>query len=213
MYFAQLPKINYRLSGNPYKEVVKSVNAVDITAGARIVRGAVRDITILDRYRVRDFETPEIVAEIIWGAPEWHWLVLLLNDIFHPSDWVLSSRDFEEMIIAKYGDQGASQRIAFYRDHSDLVTVPDPFAVNSQTITPSLDYNTTIGFPFIRWYNENNVEVSEPESADTVAGLDAVTYYEYESELNESKREIKIVGKATADAIVSQFKAQMGGVS
>ena len=207
MYFAQLPRLNYRLSYNPYKEPVKSVFAVDITAGARIVRGAVRDIQIVDSYSVRDFETPEIVAEVLWGVAEWHWVLLVLNEIFHPSGWVLSSRDFEGMIETKYGSKENADRVAFYRDQiTHEVVLPELAQVKT-----AMDYTSEIGFPFIRWFDSNNAEIQEPDFADTIAGYDAVTYYEYESELNENKREIKIVSKAVADVIVSQYKAQMAG--
>lgn len=212
MYFSKLPKINYRLTDNPYKEVARSVLAVDITAGSRIVRGVVNDVKIIDTYTVNDFETPEIVAENLWGVAEWHWVLLVLNEIFHPSDWVLNSRDFEEMILQKYGSQENAERVAYFRDPITEEVVLPNFGLEGFRFRATMDYTSEIGFPFVRWYDLNGVEIEEPESVDTVAGLDAVTYYEHESELNESKRTIRVVSKAIADAIVGQYRAQMGSV-
>jgi hypothetical protein len=211
MYFKRFPRIEYKTSGNRFKESYKFVIAVDITAATRIVRGVVNDIVIYDKYAIRDTETPEVVAELLWNQPQWHWIILLLNDIFHPSDWPLNNSDFNEMIVKKYGSfEEAAAKVAVYFDEDEHIVLPQPFDVTGTTYYPNLDYTDEVGFSFVKWTDEDGLEVEQPSNAFSVAGLDAKSFLDYEVFLNERKREIRIVDRQVADYIASQYRALMG---
>ena len=211
MYFSKFPRIKYKVSGNRFREAPKFVLAVDVTAAARIVRGVVKDIAVYNQYAVRDYETPEIAAEMLWGQPEWHWILLLLNDIFHPSDWVMSSRDFEEMIALKYGSaDAANEKIAYFEDDEGNVVLPEDFNVSGTTKFPFMDYSDEYGFAFIKWTDAQGNEVDAPPTSQVAGNLHSVTYYQQETRLNESRRVINVVSKKTAEYIASQYSAQMG---
>ncbi len=54
-------------------------------------------------YTVQDGDTPEIIADKLYGNPEFHWLVLLFNDIIHPYyDWTLNNLTFENWAEKTY---------------------------------------------------------------------------------------------------------------
>ena len=54
-------------------------------------------------YTIQDGDTPEIIADKLYGDPEFHWLVLLFNDIIHPYyDWTLNNLTFENWIEKTY---------------------------------------------------------------------------------------------------------------
>jgi len=54
-------------------------------------------------YEVKDGDTPEIIADKLYGDPEFHWLVLLFNDIIHPYyDWPMDNLTFENWIEKTY---------------------------------------------------------------------------------------------------------------
>ena len=213
MYFSKFPRIKYKISGNRFREAPKYILAVDITAAARILRGVVKDISTFEQYTVRDYETPEIAAEILWGQPEWHWILLLLNDVFHPSDWVMSSKDFEEMIISKYGSiEEANNRIAYYEDAENNIVPPQTYTVGSVVKTPYMNFSDEVGFPFIRWVDASGNEVDAPPQNEVAGNLHSVSYYQQESRLNEAKRVINVVDKRTAEYIAAQYRAQMGNI-
>lgn len=212
MYFSKFPRIKYKISGNRFRESPKYVLAIDITAAARIVRGVVKDITTYDSYTIGDYETPEIAAEILWGQPEWHWILMLLNDIFHPSDWVMSSKDFEGMIAEKYGSiDEANSKIAYYEDDENNVVLPQTYNVGAVTKTPYMNFTDSVGFHHIRWVDGAGKEVEEPPQIEVAGNLHPVTYYQQESRLNEAKRTIKIIDKKTAEYIAAQYGALMRG--
>ena len=67
------------------------------------------------QYDIKDYETPETVADSLYGSPEYHWVVLMFNDILNPLfEWPLSTRKFEKKLKNKYNgvtlfiDEGAS---------------------------------------------------------------------------------------------------------
>lgn len=212
MYFSKFPRIKHKISGDRFREASKYILAIDITAAARIVRGVVKDVVTYDSYTIRDYETPEIAAEILWGQPEWHWILLLLNGIFHPSDWVMSSKDFEDMIVEKYGSiDEANSKIAYYEDDGNNIVLPQVYNVGGIVKTPYLNFNDLVGFHYLRWFDDAGREVEEPPQNEVAGNLRAVTYYQQESRINEEKRTIKIIDKKTAEYIAAQYGALMRG--
>jgi hypothetical protein len=54
-------------------------------------------------YDVKDGERPEHIAERLYGSPDYHWLVLLCNNIINPyHDWCKSESALQEYISKKY---------------------------------------------------------------------------------------------------------------
>jgi hypothetical protein len=54
-------------------------------------------------YQIQDSDTPEIIADKYYGNVEYHWVVLLFNDIIDPQfDWPLKSDTLIDYIDKKY---------------------------------------------------------------------------------------------------------------
>ena len=68
-------------------------------------------MTLFDEYDIVDGETPEIVAEKIYGDPEYHWIIMLANQKHdYISDFPLSEQALVKHIIATYGAQRYATR-------------------------------------------------------------------------------------------------------
>ena len=57
----------------------------------------------MDKYEVKDGETPEIVADKYYGDSRYHWIILLVNNLTNRFDFPMSVRAFNEYLIEKYG--------------------------------------------------------------------------------------------------------------
>lgn len=58
---------------------------------------------IFTYYRVKDGETPEIISDKIYGTPDYHWTILLFNDVIDPYyEWNMSSETMSEYMIENY---------------------------------------------------------------------------------------------------------------
>ena len=75
----------------------------NIMSRVRVRANMKKEIVMLDKYDVKENETPEIVADRHHGSPYYHWVVMLLNDISDVNhDWVKSTRQMQKYLLSKY---------------------------------------------------------------------------------------------------------------
>jgi len=100
MYFSEFPLYEYDFTG-------KGQNARLVTDILRRVsiRAKVKANTLLfDKYDITEGETPEIVAEKYYGNSQYHFVVILMNDIVDRYDWPLDNIQYAKFLKNKYGD-------------------------------------------------------------------------------------------------------------
>ena len=98
MYFHYLPKMTYDPVGNGNGKYV-----TNILKRARIRTNVKKELVMLDKYKVQELETPEIVADKHHGSPTYHWVVMLINNISDVNhDWVKSTRQMQRYLQDKY---------------------------------------------------------------------------------------------------------------
>ena len=90
MYFANFPLIPYDSVGNgKFKLVTNLMKRVAL-------RSKVRTNTMLfDTYNVKEGETPEMLADKLYGDPNLHWIIMYVNGItdrYH--QWPLTTPQF-----------------------------------------------------------------------------------------------------------------------
>ena len=160
MYFKNFPSFLYDfdINGKTEYKLVK-----DITQNVRLRKQLLSNITLYDEYDIRDGETPEIIAEKVYGSPLYHWVVMLCNDKYnYIDDFPLPLVQLEKHINQKYGS-------AKYSTHHYIDA--NGFIVDS-----------------------------------SVSGATSVSNYDYENNLNESKRRIKLISPSLLNTILKNFK-------
>ena len=100
MYFKSFPVIPYDSKGDlQFKDVTNLLRRVGM-------RTKLKTNTFLyDTYDVKEGETPEMIAHKLYGDPELHWIVLLVNEItdrYH--QWPMSGMQFLDYINDKYSN-------------------------------------------------------------------------------------------------------------
>jgi hypothetical protein len=243
-YLEYFPRIYY---DTERKRLSNYQVVTDITFRLAFIRNILDNISAYYFYTVRDGETPEILAENIYGDPEAHWVILYANEIYDPQyDWPLNAKAFRNYVVNKYREQAAvalsiannvitdtqvlswtqninsihhyEKQIIRYNRSDDVyltmnievngtnvasntaVTAPYDFYTTANTYDPrALEYTGS----YVT-YNFNGKTIEE-----TVKGV-AVTYYDYELEQNEKKRNIRIIKKEFYPQIVEEFKALTG---
>lgn len=77
----------------------------DITRNIRFRRDILANITVYDEYDIQEGETPEHIAEKLYGNPEYHWIIMLANDRYdYKSDFPLSQYVLEKYINDNYNN-------------------------------------------------------------------------------------------------------------
>lgn len=101
MYFDRFPLIEYGNSGNLDSEVRKI--ARDIIRRVAFNQRSKEELSVYESYIIENDDTPEIVADRVYGDPKYHWVVLLFNEIINPYyDWPLGDQTLENYIEGKY---------------------------------------------------------------------------------------------------------------
>ena len=98
MYFRNFPLIPYDSDFNlKFKTVTNLLRRVGM-------RTKLKTNTLLyDTYNVKEGETPEMIAHKLYGDPELHWIILLINEVtdrYH--QWPMSLPQFQEYLVDKY---------------------------------------------------------------------------------------------------------------
>ena len=127
MYFSNFPIIVYDAVGNNnFKLVTNLLKRVGVRAKVKV------NTLFFDTYDVKEGETPEIIADKLYGDPELHWAVLFVNDItdrYH--QWPMSSSQFLAFINDKYSDVDATHHYEISQTSGDTTIKIDVGTVNT----------------------------------------------------------------------------------
>ena len=98
MYFDMIPKIYYDTKANgQYNLLTNLMTRVKLRTDIK------NDIYTYDYYNVVDGASPEIIAFKYYDNPEYHWTILVANDIIdYYEQWPMSTQKFEEFVKEKY---------------------------------------------------------------------------------------------------------------
>ena len=103
MYFSTFPQIYYDFKNYAGDDTFLQV-LTDITSNVRIRKNVLENISLYDEYDIEDGDTPEMIAEKIYGNPEYHWIIMLANQRYdYRSDFPLTSNELHHHIVNTYG--------------------------------------------------------------------------------------------------------------
>ena len=75
----------------------------DITTNVRLRKQILQNITAYEFYDLKQYETIETLAERLYGDPQLHWVIMLINDRYdYVNDFPLENDALEAMITANY---------------------------------------------------------------------------------------------------------------
>ena len=116
MYFDDnFPVIPYDSVGDyKFKDVTNLLRRVAL-------RAKVKTSTLLyDTYDVKNGETPESLADKLYGDSEYHWIIMLVNDItdrYH--QWPMSEAQFSQYLKDKYSNPDAVHHYEISQESGD----------------------------------------------------------------------------------------------
>lgn len=215
-YFDKIPTLLYNIDG---KQLTTYQTATNIFFRVRVIRNILDNISAYYDYLVKDDDTPEILAEKVYGDIEAHWIILMANQVVDSQyDWPLNNQDFNKYIIKKYGSiSNAKTQIHHYekvitRESSTSQIVNEArFIVNYITETTNemdVPYDTYDTLPETQEVDTYNLE--DNETVTQIIRRDAISYYDYENDLNEKRRAIKIIKPEYYQQIVREFDTMTG---
>lgn len=193
-YFNEFPKLLYTRDG------VTNLVANLLTRVAT-VKGKIDASSLYYQYNIKDGDTPEIIASKYYGDAELHWVVLIFNDIIDPFyDWPMEYRQFIKFLTNKYGSPATAQTTIHH--YEKTIETTDHTSGETTTRIYTIDLES---------YNQLPAEPTEfiNDMVTEITSRGIVYCYDYENQLNESKRTINLVRKELVGTIKNQFKQLM----
>lgn len=221
-FFDKFPVIRYNISGVKYSSFQTVRNILFRTT---IIREALSNSSSYVKYIIRDGDTPEILAAKVYDDPQAHWIIMYANDIIDAQyDWPMNTDVFKKYMVDKYRAMAEEDRgtpledyevIAWTQDTTNdasyhhyekvikndnrdaQVTTETRFIVNKSRLTDNAldvphDYYDDLAD--VQDVTPTNLTIDGQTIIQTIY-RNAVTYYDYENELNEAKRTIRIIKK------------------
>ena len=116
MYFDDnFPVIPYDSVGDyKFKDVTNLLRRVALRARVRT------NVLLYDTYDVKSGETPESLSHRLYGDSEYHWIIMLVNDItdrYH--DWPMTEAQFLQFIKDKYTNVDAIHHYEISQESGD----------------------------------------------------------------------------------------------
>ena len=182
-YFQHYPQINYDITGTKPR---KTKIAINIMVKAKIKSILKNDIINYFPYSIPESERPDITSFKIYGHVKYTWLIFLINDIHDPIyDWPLNSREFGKYIKNKYGSLDTAKTTVHHYE---------------QTIRERVEATNT-SEPI----SKAIIEVDLTTYNTLAAGSRRIVYYyDWETERNEDKRNIKLIDRNYVSDILAE---------
>ena len=172
MYFNYFSQGYYDLKGDGNLKLL-----TDLFTRVKIRDKAFDVATLYDKYDVVSGEKPEDVAYRHFGNSQYHWVILLTNNItdrFY--GWPLSEQEFEEYIKDKYDNAEAVH-------HYEKVQSSG----RKESQGPA-DYSHLI------------------ECQSTDVGAQSISNRQYEDRIQDEKRQIKLLDPAYLQIFIEEFE-------
>jgi hypothetical protein len=97
-FFSKFQLLGYDINGDGQKTI-----AVNILQRIKMRDILINDYLVFYTYQIKENDTPEIIADKLYGSSQYHWLVLLANNIVDPVyDWPMNQDDLIATIQKKY---------------------------------------------------------------------------------------------------------------
>jgi len=202
-FFRNFPKLLY--SFDDYK--ITATHVTNILQRFSFEEKLKENSAAFFTYKIRDEDTPEVIAHKYYGSANRHWIVLLFNDIIDPQyHWPLEYQSLNNYIDAKYlinaGSNTAGDGIhwaksnthSYYRIETiklastNAIIDTQYFEIDQNTYTNLYEVDQEIPV-----YINQSVTLEDNTVIILNTDQGEKTYYEYENDLNESKRNIKLL--------------------
>jgi hypothetical protein len=207
LYFDTLPRIlTPDQNGN-------ALFLTNILTRAKLLENLRDNPMLFYEYDIQDGDTPEIIAEKYYDDPYRFWMVLYSNNILDPLwDWPMTERQLTMYLESKYTDAASNANIPVY-DYINTTTklykrVQTTTDLNSQTTTQTF---TEIDFDTYQALMDSEDVYTLPNGTKCVVNIskEIQTIRDYEYELNESKRKIKLLNTNYVGQMEQTFKQVM----
>ena len=208
-FFNYFPKTIYTANTN----VVGLDTVTNIIARFGFEKTLKENSAAFYKYSIQDSDTPEIIAHKYYDHSERHWIVLMFNDIIDAQyDWPLKYENFINYVDKKYTANGAANTTvqtglawamtinnvhSYYkivkRTSADGTVIEEKLQIDANTYA-------NVGA------TSSSITLQSGNIITQTVSKEKKTYYEYETDVNEEKRNIILLKPEFVPQVEKEFK-------
>lgn len=202
-YFTNFPLVVYDFERANLLNQRNSKVVSNILVRAKLVDGIFDSPFVYYKYDVVDGDTPESLAFKYYGSSTKHWAILIANNITDPFyDWPLKYENFVSFVESKYGSIATAKTTTHH--YEKIITKTDSVTSTITVNKYELDYNT---YANLASSTTETINLKDGNTVTVVTTKNAISYYDYEDQVNESKRSIKILDNSFLASMENQLDA------
>jgi len=197
-YFRRLPNLDYPSLLNDRESNIDFVQTKNLFRRAKIREDLFANFMQFDKYQIIGDERPDNVAEKVYDRDDYDWIVLMSNNIIDiNNEWPLTQSQLNEFLNEKYTPQ---ELVSIH--HYETLELRDN---KNQLILPA-------GIVVDDDYNLEYLSGGQVKSTNSLVNgrpVRAVTFYDYENDLNDKKRSINILKSEFVGIFIRDFERIM----
>ena len=197
-YFRKLPNLNYPSLLKDRESNIDFVQTKNLFRRAKVREDLFDNFMQFDKYKIIGDERPDNVAQKVYDNDDLDWVVLMSNNIIDiKNEWPLTQSQLNEFINEKYT---AQQLVSIH--HYETLELRDN---KNQLILPA-------GLVVDADFNMEYLSGGQVRSTNSLVDgrpVKAVTFFDYENDLNEQKRNINILKPELLGVFIKDFERIM----
>ena len=197
-YFRKLPNLDYPSLLKNRESNVDYVQTKNLFRRVKIREDLFANFMQFDKYEIVGDERPDNVSEKVYGRDDLDWVVLLSNNIIDiNNEWPLSQLQLNRFLSDKYTPQ---ELVSIH--HYETLELRDN---KNQLILPA-------GLVVDEDYNLEYLSGGQVKSTNSLVDgrpVRAVTFFDYENDLNDQKRNINVLKRDFLGIFIKDFERIM----
>ena len=197
-YFRRLPNLDYPSLLNDRESNIDFVQTKNLFRRAKIREDLFANFMQFDKYQIIGDERPDNVAEKVYDRDDYDWIILMSNNIIDiNNEWPLTQSQLNQFLNEKYTPQ---ELVSIH--HYETLELRDN---KNQLILPA-------GIVVDDDYNLEYLSGGQVKSTNSIVDgrpVRAVTFYDYENDLNDKKRSINILKSEFVGIFIRDFERIM----
>lgn len=186
-FFRKLPNLNYPSLLKTRESNLDFVQTKNLFRRAKVREDLLANFMQFDKYKIIGDERPDNVAEKVYGNSDLDWVVLMSNNIIDiNNEWPLDQLQLNQYLNEKYTPQELASIHHYetreFRDRDNQLILPAGLIVDENW---SMEY-----------FSGGQVRsTNTPSSTSNMSEkpVKSVTFLEFETNLNEEKRNINVL--------------------
>ena len=197
-YFRKLPNLNYPSLLKTRESNTDFIQTKNLFRRVKVREDLFANFMQFDKYKIVGDERPDNVAQKVYDNDDLDWIILLSNNIVDlNNEWPLTQFQLNEFLNEKYSPQ---ELVSIH--HYETLELRDS---RNQLILPA-------GIVVDENFNLEYLSGGQVKSTNSLVDgrpVKAVTFYDYENDLNDKKRNINVLKPELLGIFIRDFERIM----